>query len=70
MNNLTSLLVLICSIVCQSSGIEQMSALTDALLAGYNKDVKPDGQVEVKVGLYLTTMDLCPHSQVRYLKTK
>ena len=65
MKSLTSLTVFIGLVIGQSSGIEQTSALRDALLAGYNKDAKPDGQVEVKAGLSLTTLDLCPHRQVQ-----
>merc|ERR1712029_1089212 len=50
-------------IVRQSLGIEQTTALRRALLAGYEKDAKPDGKVETKVGLRVTTMDLCAHRQ-------
>lgn len=50
--------------VRQSLGIEQTTALRSALLAGYEKDAKPDGKVETKVGLRVTTLDLCPHRQV------
>ena len=57
-------------IVRQSLGIEQTTALRRALLAGYEKDAKPDGKVETKVGLRVTTMDLCAHRQVLILRTK
>ena len=56
--------VLILLILDQSFGIEQTTALRRALLNGYEKDAKPDGKVEVKVGLSLTTLDLCAHRQV------
>ena len=66
MKHLLSFVVFICLIVDKSSGIEQTSAMQNALFAGYNKDAKPDGQVEVKAGIYLTNMDLCPHRQVMH----
>ena len=69
MKSLVSFVAFIGLIVRQSSGVSQISALRDALLSGYNKDAKPDGQVEVKAGLSLTTMDLCAHKQVLTLFT-
>ena len=64
MKSLTTLAVFICLVIGQSSEIEQTSALIDALLKRYNKDAKPDGQVEVRIGLNLITLELCPHRQV------
>ena len=49
----------------QCSGIEQTSALRRALLRGYDRDAKPDGQVEVQVGLTIATLDLDAADQVR-----
>ena len=51
-------------VVRQSVGIEQTTALRRALLHGYERDAKPDGKVETRVGLRVTTLDLCAHRQV------
>ena len=51
-------------VVRQSLGIEQTTALRRALLHGYERDAKPDGKVETRVGLRVTTLDLCAHRQV------
>jgi len=42
----------------------QNAILRKALLDGYEKDAKPDGQVEVKVGVQVITAGLCAHRQV------
>ena len=41
------------------------SALKRQLLASYDKDVKPSGQVTVRFGMWLNDLELCPHKGVR-----
>jgi len=48
----------------QIFAVERTTALHDALLSGYSKDAKPDGQVQVKIGLSISSLDLCAHRQV------
>ena len=48
-----------------SHGASQISALHRALLDGYEKDAKPDGQISVKFGIEIARInDLCAHKEV------
>ena len=50
-----------------SHGASQISALHRALLDGYEKDAKPDGQVSVKFGIEIARInDLCAHKEVTF----
>ena len=40
------------------------SSLRKAVFKGYQKDVKPDGQVEVKAGISIINLDLDPNRKV------
>ena len=47
---------------CSATNV--IAALRNAILSGYEKGVKPDGQVTVKAGATLTDFSLCPHREV------
>ncbi len=61
---LPSLVAIFLLPVCFGHQSGQIETLRRTLLSGYEKDAKPDGQVEVKFGIRLTGIDLCPHRQV------
>ena len=42
------------------------SSLRKAVFKGYQRDVKPDGQVEVKAGISIINLDLDPERKVNY----
>ena len=50
---------------CSGHRTNVLSALRNEILQGYQKDAKPDGNVEVKAGMKITKISLCPHKQVR-----
>ena len=47
---------------CSATNV--IAALRNALLDGYEKGAKPDGQVTVKAGATITDFDLCAHREV------
>ena len=49
---------------CYSHQVSHVSALRNAILEGYERDAKPDGKVEVKTGMKVTKISLCPYKQV------
>ena len=63
MKSLTLTLLIVFNLA-QIFAVERTTALHDALLSGYSKDAKPDGQVQVKIGLSISSLDLCAHRQV------
>ena len=47
---------------CSATNV--IAALRNALLDGYEKGTKPDGQVTVKAGATITDFSLCAHREV------
>ena len=67
------MLSLFASAYCEDSDVpkintrrvkSQISDLKDFIFKGYDKAVKPDGQVKVNVGFEIFDLRLCPHKQV------
>ena len=50
---------------CSGHRTNVLSALRNEIFQGYQKDAKPDAKVEVKAGMKITKISLCPHKQVR-----
>ena len=46
------------------SATDVIAALRNAVLDGYEKGAKPDGQVTVKAGATITDFSLCSHREV------
>ena len=42
----------------------KLSNLKDRIFKGYDKEVKPDHQVKLELGMELLDLHLCPHKQV------
>jgi hypothetical protein len=57
-------LILILSLVQLGQALTKLSALRQSVFLGYDKLVKPDEPVQVKFGVNLLNLDLCPHKQV------
>jgi len=49
---------------CSGHQTSLVAALRNAVLEGYEKDAKPDGQVSVKSGMHILDFNLCAHKEV------
>ena len=50
---------------CSGHKTSLTQALRNAVLEGYEKDAKPDGQVTVQSGMTVTDFNLCAHKEVK-----
>ena len=64
----TNLLILFISLLqlqtCFGDHVGQLSTLHKVVLDGYDKGAKPDGQIEVKFGMEILRVSLCPQKEV------
>ena len=65
----TNVLILFLSLLqlqtCFGDQVGQLSStLHKAVLDGYDKGAKPNGQIEVKFGMEILRVSLCPHKEV------
>ena len=60
----TNVLILFLSLLQLQTCFGQLSTLHKVVLDGYDKGAKPDGQIEVKFGMEILRVSLCPHKEV------
>ena len=64
----TNVLILFSSLLqlqtCFGDQVGQSSTLHKVVLDGYDKGAKPNGQIEVKFGMEILRVSLCPHKEV------